>query len=141
MQKQLVVVQSLKSAAQLVYNYAGNKMKESLEVEGQNNGKTKFADYIIFGLSRNVVTELVKFVGKGVIKTRVADREFRNLLASSKYDIAVNTSGDPKIIISLNGNRVMQIRYKLEVSSNPQKTQYKFYPRHYLEALEGMFTI
>ena len=133
----------LKSAAQLVYNYAGDKMKESLEVEGQNNGKTKFADYIIFGLSRNVVTELVKFVGKGVIKTRVADREFRNLLASSKYDIAVNTSGDPKIIISLNGNRVMQIRYKLEVASGKSggAKVYRFYPRHYLEALEGMFTI
>jgi hypothetical protein len=133
----------LKSAAQLVYNYAGGKMKESLEAEGENEGKTKFANYIIFGLSRNVVTELVKFVGKGVVKTRLADREFRNLLASSKYDVAVNATGDPKIIISLNGDRVMQIRYKLEVASGKAggAKVYKFYPRHYLEALEGMFTI
>ena len=133
----------LKSAAQLVYNYAGDKMKETLETEGENEGKTKFANYIIFGLSRNVVTELVKFVGKGVVKTRLADREFRNLLANSKYNVIVNTTGDPKIIISLNGNRVMQIRYKLEVASGKAggAKVYKFYPRHYLEALEGMFTI
>ena len=55
----------------------------------------------------------------------------------------MNATGDPKIIISLNGDRVMQIRYKLEVASGKAGGEkvYKFYPRHYLEALEGMFTI
>ena len=43
----------------------------------------------------------------------------------------------------LKSNFIMQIRYKLEVasgSSNGMK-QYKFYPRHYLEAQTGMFQI
>jgi hypothetical protein len=133
----------LKSSAQLVYRYASNQMKKTLEDDGQNAGKTKFADYVIFGLSRNVNTELVKFVGSGTVKTRVANREFRDLLASSKFKVSLNTSGDPKIIISLGGSRVLQIRYKLEVASGTSggKKVYRFYPRHYLEALEGMFTI
>jgi len=133
----------LKSAAQLVYKYASDQMERTLGADGPNAGKTSFADYIIFGLSRNVNTELVKFDGKGLVKTRVANREFRDLLASSTYTVNVNTSGDPKIIISLGGEKVVQIRYKLEVASSPTKSgkMYKFYPRHLIEALEGMFTI
>ena len=40
-------------------------------------------------------------------------------------------------------NFIMQIRYKLEVaSSSVQGTKvYKFYPRHYLEAQPGMFSL
>ena len=118
-------------------------MKKALEETEPNEIKQQFANYIIFGLSRNVNTELVKFVGKGNIKTRVANREFRDLLSNSTYTVNVNTSGDPKIIISLGGKKVVQIRYKLEVASSPTKSgkMYKFYPRHLIEALEGMFTI
>jgi hypothetical protein len=133
----------LKSSAQLVYKYAADQMRKTLGVDGPNAGKTRFADYIIFGLSRNVNTELVKFDAKGLVKTRVANREFRDLLAGSKYKVSINTSGDPKIVISLESKKVIQIRYKLEVASGKSGGQkvYRFYPRHYLEALEGMFTI
>lgn len=133
----------LKSSAQLVYGYAADQMKKTLGVDGSNAVKIKFADYIIFGLSRDVNTELVKFDGKGIIKTRVANREFRDLLVNSTYTINLNTSGDPKIVISLGSKRVIQIRYKLEVASGKSGGQkvYRFYPRHYLEALEGMFSI
>ena len=80
---------------------------------------------------------------EGKVKTRVANREFRDLLATSSYTVTVNASGDPKIIISLGGVKVVQIRYKLEVASGTSGGQkmYRFYPRHYLEALEGMFSI
>ena len=133
----------LKSSAQIVYSYAGKKMKKALEETEPNEIKQQFANYIIFGLSRNVNTELVKFVGKGNIKTRVANREFRDLLSNSIYKVSINTSGDPKIIISLDSKKLLQIRYKLEVASGKSAGQkvYRFYPRHYLEALEGMFTI
>lgn len=133
----------LKASAQIVYKYAAKKLIESLGVEGENPGKTKFADYIIFGLSRNVNTELVKFVGGGVVKTRVANREFRDILVNNTYDVVINSSGDPKIVISVGGKKIVQIRYKLEVASGKSGGQkvYKFYPRHYLEALEGLFTI
>ena len=133
----------LKSSAQLVYEYAADQMKRTLGVDGPNAGKIKFADYIIFGLSRDVNTELVKFDRKGLIKTRVVNREFRDLLVNSTYKVSINTSGDPKIVISLGTKRVIQLRYKLECSSTPTKSgkMYKFYPRHLIEALEGMFTI
>ena len=133
----------LKSSAQIVYAYAARQMKEALEDPEPNASKQKFADYIIFGLSRNVNTELVKFVGKGIVKTRVANREFRDVLVNSTYSVSVNASGDPKIIISLGSKKLLQIRYKLEVASGRSGGQkvYRFYPRHYLEALEGMFTI
>ena len=133
----------LKSSAQIVYAYAARQMKDALEDPEPNASKQKFADYIIFGLSRNVNTELVKFVGKGIVKTRVANREFRDVLVNSTYSVSVNTSGDPKIIISLGSKKLLQIRYKLEVASGRSGGQkvYRFYPRHYLEALEGMFTI
>ena len=133
----------LKSSAQLVYQYASDQMRRTLGDDGVNAGKTRFADYIIFGLSRDGNTELVKFDRRGLIKTRVANREFRDLLANSTYTINLNTSGDPKIVISLGDKKVIQIRYKLEVASGTSGGQkvYRFYPRHYLEALEGMFSI
>tara|TARA_A100001234_G_C12591780_1_gene370894 strand:+ start:51 stop:1157 length:1107 start_codon:yes stop_codon:yes gene_type:complete len=133
----------LKSSAQIVYNHAAKEMTKILEDSEPNLSKQKFADYIIFGLSRNVNTELVKFVGKGNIKTRVANREFRDILANSIYSVSVNQTGDPKIIVSLGSAKLLQIRYKLEVASGTSAGQkvYRFYPRHYLEALEGMFSI
>ena len=62
-------------------------------------------------------------------------------------------SGDPKIEIYLadeEGKKmpgkdafIMQIRYKLEVASGKSAGMkvYKFYPRNYLEAQAGMFSI
>jgi len=43
----------------------------------------------------------------------------------------------------LGNKKIIQIRYKMEVASSTTKTGkvYRFYPRHYLEALEGLFEI
>jgi hypothetical protein len=143
--------EKLKSAARVVYEYAQKILQTGLNAENETEIKRKFADYIIYGLSRGVRTELVKFAGSGKVKTRVADRQFRNVLIGHRYVAEIKKTGDPKIEIYLadeTGKKmkgkdyfVMQIRYKMEVSSNPQKTQYKFYPRHYLEAQAGMFLI
>jgi hypothetical protein len=141
----------LKKAARLVYTYATKKLNDGLDKIDKTDTKVKFADYIIYGLSRDINTELVKFTGNGKVKTRLANREFRDILANSRFNARINASGDPKIEIyksntdgsklSGNTNLIIQIRYKMEVSSNPQKTQYKFYPRNYLEAQPGMFLI
>ena len=142
---------NLKASARIVYEKAQEILQQGLNAEGETEVKRKFADYVIYGLSRGVRTELVKFAGSGKVKTRVADRQFRNVLIGHRYVVEIKKTGDPKIEIYLadeTGKKmqgkdyfVMQIRYKLEVQSNPQKTQYKFYPRHYLEAQEGMFLI
>jgi hypothetical protein len=143
----------LKKAARLVYTYATQKLNEGLDTEEKTDVKSKFADYIIYGLSRNVNTELVKFAGDGKVKTRVANREFREILANSRFNARINASGDPKIEIYLskpdgtklsgNTNLIIQIRYKMEVASGTSggMKMYRFYPRNYLEAQPGMFLI
>ena len=144
---------NLKAAAKIVYTKAQEILQEGLNAVGETEVKKKFADYIIYGLSRNVRTELVKFAGNGKVKTRVADRQFRDLLIDQRFVAEIKKTGDPKIEIYLadeNGNKlsgkdnfIMQIRYKLEVASGKSGGMkvYKFYPRHYLEAQAGMFSI
>lgn len=143
----------LKKAARLVYTYATQKLNEGLDTPERTDVKVRFADYIIYGLSRNVNTELVKFAGDSKVKTRVANREFREVLANSRFNARINSSGDPKIEvylskpdgIKLNGNTnlIIQIRYKMEVASGTSggMKMYRFYPRNYLEAQPGMFLI
>lgn len=143
----------LKKAARLVYTYAAQKLNEGLDTPERTDVKVRFADYIIYGLSRNVNTELVKFAGDGKVKTRVANREFREILANSRFNARMNASGDPKIEIyrsnedgsklSGNTNLIIQIRYKMEVASGASggMKMYRFYPRNYLEAQPGMFLI
>lgn len=145
--------EQLKKAARLVYTYATEKLNEGLDTAESTDTKVKFADYIIFGLSRNVNTELVKFTSTGQVKTRVANREFRDILANSRYSARMNASGDPKIEIYLSkpdgtrpsgtNNLIIQIRYKMEVASSNTNMgkSYRFYPRNYLEAQPGMFSI
>lgn len=141
----------LKKAARLVYAYAAKELNNGLNTDEPTEVKTKFADYIIYGLSRNVNTELVKFVGANNVKTIMVNRNLRDIIANSKFSVKINNSGDPKIEIYLvdsadeklklkKNNLVLQIRYKMEVASNSQKTEYKFYPRNYLEAQPGMFS-
>lgn len=144
---------NLKAAAKIVYTKAQEILQEGLNAVGETEVKKKFADYIIYGLSRNIRTELVKFAGSGKVKTRVADRQFRDVLISQRFVAEIKKTGDPKIEIYLaneNGikmsgkdNFIMQIRYKLEVASGKSGgvKVYKFYPRHYLEAQAGMFSI
>lgn len=145
--------ENLKTSARVVYEYAAEVLDDALNAEGENPIKAKFADYIIFGLSRNVRTELVKFVGNDRVKTRVADRAFRNILVGNRYSVQIKKTGDPKIEIYLadeEGKKksgkdafIMQIRYKLEVASGKSGGMkvYRFYPRNYLEAQAGMFSI
>lgn len=145
--------EKLKSSARVVYEYAQQTLQTGLNSENETEIKRKFADYIIFGLSRGVRTELVKFAGSGKVKTRVADRQFRNVLVGHRYVAEIKKTGDPKIEIYLadeSGKKmtgkdyfIMQIRYKLEVASGTSagKKVYRFYPRHYLEAQAGMFLI
>jgi len=143
--------ENLKKSARIVYDEAAKVLQKGLNSSDVTSVKSKFADYVIFGLSRNIRTELVKFVGDGRVKTRVADGQFKQLLLQNRFVAELKSTGDPKIEIYLadeNGVKkngkdffIMQIRYKLEVQSNPQKTQYKFYPRNYLEAQPGMFLI
>lgn len=144
---------NLKAAAKIVYSKAQQILQDGLNAAGETEIKRKFADYIIYGLSRNVRTELVKFAGNGKVKTRVADRQFRDILINQRFVAEIKKTGDPKIEIYLaneNGikmsgkdNFIMQIRYKLEVASGKSGGMkvYKFYPRHYLEAQAGMFSI
>lgn len=143
----------LKKAARLVYTYATQKLNEGLDTADKTDTKVKFADYIIYGLSRDINTELVKFTGNGKVKTRLANREFRDILANSRFNARINASGDPKIEIyksnmdgsklSGNTNLIIQIRYKMEVASSTTASgkSYRFYPRNYLEAQPGMFLI
>lgn len=143
----------LKKGARLVYKYAAEQLNIGLNSPEQTSIKQKFADYIIYGLSRGVDTELVKFVSQTVVKTRVANAEFRNILVNNRYVAEINSSGDPKISIYLardegsklsgTNNLIIQIRYKMEVASGMSggKKTYRFYPRNYLEAQPGMFLI
>jgi hypothetical protein len=144
---------NLKKSARIVYDEAAKILQEGLNSPNVTSVKSKFADYIIFGLSRNVRTELVKFVGDGKVKTRVADGQFKQVLLQNRFVAELKKTGDPKIEIYLadeNGVKrngkdffVMQIRYKLEVASGKSGGQkvYRFYPRNYLEAQPGMFLI
>lgn len=144
---------NLKKSARIVYKKAQEILQEGLNDPSPNETKRKFADYIIFGLSRNVRTELVKFAGSGRVKTRVADRQFRDVLLNNRFVAVIKPTGDPKIEIYLadeNGKKktgkdffIMQVRYKLEVASGRSGGMkvYKFYPRNYLEAQAGMFLL
>ena len=144
---------NLKKSAKIVYDEAAKILQEGLNSPDVTGIKSKFADYVIFGLSRNVRTELVKFVGDGKVKTRVADGQFKQVLLQNRFVAELKPTGDPKIEIYLadeNGNKrsgrdffIMQIRYKLEVASGKSGGQkvYRFYPRNYLEAQPGMFLI
>ena len=109
--------------------------------------------YIVFGLSRNVETELVKFESEKEVKSFVINEQFKEQLLQGRYTTELVQTGSPTVKIyraddtgkKLAGkeNFIMQIRYKLEVaSSSSQGTKvYKFYPRHYLEAQPGMFSL
>jgi hypothetical protein len=140
----------VKSAAKKVYRSVASSMNS-------NFPKQTFVNYIINGFSNGIDTEVVKLVDKTVGgekfmkggKTLFIDQEFRNLMLNLNYSASyVETTEGAKIVIKANGisGSIMQFRYKWEnksnkpTASNPSKT-YSMYPRHYLEALDGMFDI
>ena len=148
---------NLKESARVVYAQARDKLEKGLNMDPDQQAsdvKKKFADYIVFGLSRNVETQVVKFVSEKDVKSFTVNEAFKKTLLENRYVTELTKTDNPTIKIyradelgrkmkPLKNNFIMQIRYKLEVasgSSNGMK-QYKFYPRHYLEAQTGMFQI
>ncbi len=140
----------VKTAAKRVYRSVASSMNSSFPVQ-------TFVDYVVNGFSNGVDTEVVKLVDKTVGgekfmkggKTLYIDQQFKNLMLNLDYSASyVATAEGAKIIIKANGitDPIMQFRYKWENKSNKPvrgsttKT-YSMYPRHYLEALGGMFDI
>jgi len=142
-----VIPQNTKNAAKRVYRSAANLMNS-------NFPKQNFINYVVNGFSNGVDTELVKLTGStrgGEMymtggKTLKIDQEFRTVLSNLTFTAEYKeTEKSALILINANGinKPLMQFRYRWENQSSgsgPNKT-YKMYPRHYLEALDGMFDI
>ena len=67
-------------------------------------------------------------------------------MAGLTYSVEYRETDYPSILIRAEGisEPVMQFRYKWENKSNKTKNDpktYSMYPRHYLEALGGMFKV
>lgn len=136
-----------KNAAKRVYRAAANVMNS-------NFPKQNFINYVINGFSNGVDTELVKLTGStrgGEMymtggKTLKIDQEFRQVLSNLTFSAEYKDTGKSSLIlIKADGvnEALMQFRYKWEnpsSGSGANKT-YRMYPRHYLEALDGMFEI
>ena len=136
----------LKECAMKVYQYVYKQFKKIMEKNGETDEKTKVADYIIYGLSRNVNTELVKFNTKtGSIKNRIADRKFRDILVGNTYKVNMGGTATPTIKFSIGSKLIFQIRYKTEKGKRKDETTkqevYTVYPRHYMEAGEGLLSL
>jgi len=137
----------IKNAAKKVYRSATSSMNS-------NFPKENFINYIIRGFSNGVDTELVKLTGttrSGEMymtggKTLKIDQQFREVLSELTFKATFHESDKgAKILISATeiSEPLMQFRYKWENSSTGSgaNKMYKMYPRHYLEALDGMFAI
>lgn len=101
--------------------------------------KPKLVDYIIYGFTRGVDTELVKMTGSSGkvtgFKNLLVDKNFKQKMMS--YDYSAELSSGPIIKIYAKGidSPIMQFRYKWEnPSSGTVNKVYKIYPRHYLES-------
>lgn len=136
-----------KNAAKRVYRSAANIMNS-------NFPKENFINYVITGFSNGVDTELVKLTGTtrgGEMymtggKTLKVDEEFRQVLSNLSFTARYKDTGKSALIlINASGidSPLMQFRYKWEnpSSGSGSNKTYRMYPRHYLEALDGMFEI
>jgi len=141
------IPEDTKNSAKRVYRSAANLMNS-------NFPKQNFINYVINGFSNGVDTELVKLTGStrgGEMymtggKTLKIDEEFRKVLSNLTFTAEYKDTGKSALIL-INANGVnsplMQFRYKWEnpsSGSGANKT-YRMYPRHYLEALDGMFDV
>ena len=136
-----------KNAAKRVYRSAANLMNS-------NFPKQNFINYVINGFSNGVDTELVKLTGStrgGEMymtgaKTLKIDQEFRQVLSNLTFSAEYKDTGKSSLIlIKADGVKeaLMQFRYRWENQSSGSGANkaYKMYPRHYLEAKNGMFDI
>ena len=141
------IPQDTKNAAKRVYRSAANLMNS-------NFPKQNFINYVINGFSNGVDTELVKLTGTtrgGEMymtggKTLKIDQEFRQVLSNLTFSAEYKDTGKSSLIlIKADGvdEALMQFRYKWENQSSGSGVNktYKMYPRHYLEAKNGMFDI
>jgi len=141
---------NVKNAAKKVYRGVANSMNSNFPT-------ARFVQYVINGFSNGVDTELVKLIGQtrgGEMymvggKTLKIDDTFRQLMMNLDYSAEYKgTDKSAIIVIKAKGvsDPILQFRYKWENKSNkptadtPGKT-YSMYPRHYLEALGGIFDI
>ena len=141
---------NVKNAAKKVYRGVANSMNSNFPT-------ARFVQHVINGFSNGVDTELVKLIGQtrgGEMymvggKTLKIDDTFRQLMMNLDYSAEYKgTDKSAIIVIKAKGvsDPILQFRYKWENKSNkptadtPGKT-YSMYPRHYLEALGGIFDI
>ena len=141
------IPEDTKNAAKRVYRSAANLMNS-------NFPKQNFINYVINGFSNGVDTELVKLTGTtrgGEMymtggKTLKIDQEFRQVLSNLTFSAEYKDTGKSSLIlIKADGvdEALMQFRYRWENQSSGSGVNktYKMYPRHYLEAKNGMFDI
>jgi len=141
--KEAKIPENVKTSATLVYSEACKLLQSGL-LDGTL--KSKLVDYIIYGFTRNVDTELVKMTGSSGkvtgFKNLLVDANFKQKMMSYDYTAELNSGPIIKIYAKGIDNPIMQFRYKWEnPSSGTVNKIYKIYPRHYLEALDGMFEI
>ena len=146
--KDTKIPDDIRNAAKAVYRAVANSMNSNFPKQG-------FVDYVIDGFSSGVDTDVVKLVhavrgGQKVMvkgKTLFVDSTFKSLMMTKNYTATYQeSSGGAKIVIKATGIRdpILQFRYKWENKSNKTKNQpdtYSMYPRHYLEAEDGVFDI
>lgn len=146
--KDTKIPDDIRNAAKGVYRAVANLMNSNFPKQG-------FVDYVINGFSSGVDTDVVKLVhavrgGKKVMvkgKTLFVDSTFKDLMMTKNYRATYReTPGGAMISINAIGitDAILQFRYKWENKSNKTKNQpdtYSMYPRHYLEADDGIFDI
>ena len=138
----------------IISNAAKGIYRDAAEQLQRNFPNQLFANYIVQGFSNGVDLDVIKLLSKTIGGDTVytggkmlrVDDTFRQLLAGLTYSVEYRETDYPSILIRAEGisEPVMQFRYKWENKSNKTKNDpktYSMYPRHYLEALGGMFKV
>lgn len=138
----------------IISNAAKGIYRDAAEQLQRNFPNQLFANYIVQGFSNGVDLDVIKLLSKTIGGDTVytggkmlrVDDTFRQLLAGLTYSVEYRETDYPSILIRAEGisEPVMQFRYKWENKSNKTKNNpktYSMYPRHYLEALAGMFKV
>ena len=137
----------ISDAAKGVYRDAARQLNQNFPTQ-------TFANYVVNGFSNGVDLDVIKLKSRSISGQDVytggkmlrIDDQFRQSLTSLDYSATYKESGYPSITINAQGisQPIMQFRYKWENKSNKTRndpTTYSMYPRHYLEALGGMFEV
>jgi len=138
----------------IISNAAKGIYRDAAEQLQRNFPNQLFANYIVQGFSNGVDLDVIKLLSRSISGQDVytggkmlrVDDTFRQILAGLTYSVEYRETDYPSILIKAEGisEPVMQFRYKWENKSNKTKNSpktYSMYPRHYLEALAGMFKV